>query len=95
MRAVLSYLACRIAKIFWGFVPGPHWVGLIVSPRFPSCTTVFLLAMLIKKLASPKNCWIQHWPTYFYKKILIPPFLDFSKIPNPYKQRGSHYEYYI
>ena len=30
-------------------------------PRLPSCTTVFLLATLVKKPAPPKNCWIQHW----------------------------------
>ena len=29
-------------------------------PRLPSCTMVFLLAMHVKKLAPPKNCWIWH-----------------------------------
>ena len=33
-------------------------------------------------------------PTNFYKKILILPSYDFSKIPTPYKWRGSLYEHH-
>ena len=60
-----AYSECKIAKIFRGFVPVPHWGGLTPTPppflRLPSCTTVFLLATLIGKLTPPKNCWIRHW----------------------------------
>ena len=61
---VLSYSECKIVTIFWSFAPGTHWEGLPAPPspppRLPSCTTVFLLATLVKKPAPPKNCWIQH-----------------------------------
>ena len=30
---VLSYSECRIANVFWGFSPGPHWGGLIAPHR--------------------------------------------------------------
>ena len=58
---VLNYSECKIAKIFQGFVPGPHWGGIRLSPLLPSpppdlsCTTVFLLAKLIKKPAPPQK----------------------------------------
>ena len=56
---VLSYSECKIVKIFQGFIPGPQWGGLTAPPKLPSCTTVFLFAMLIEKPAPPqKNCWI-------------------------------------
>ena len=57
---VLSLFRMQNSQNFWGFVPGPHWGGLTVPPRLYSCTTVFLLTKLVKKLAPPKNCWIQH-----------------------------------
>ena len=66
---VLSYSECKIAKIFWGFAPGPHWRGLILSS-----TTVFLLATLVQKTAPPKNCWIRHCKDpnseYWYVSII-------------------------
>ena len=39
----------------WSFAPGPHWEGLPASPRLPSCTTVFLLTMLVEKPAPQKK----------------------------------------
>ena len=58
--SVLSYSECKIAKIFWGFIPGPYRGELTALPRLLSCTTVFLLPMLVKKPAPSKNCWILH-----------------------------------
>ena len=34
--------------------------------RLPSCTMVFLVA-LVKKLAAPQNCWIWHWLAQYFK----------------------------
>ena len=31
------------------------------DPRLPSCTTVFLLATLVKKPVHPKHYWIRHY----------------------------------
>ena len=33
--SVLSYSECKIAKIFWGFAPRPHWGGLTAPPPLP------------------------------------------------------------
>ena len=33
--SVLSYSECKIAKMFGGFVPGPHRRGLTVPPQTP------------------------------------------------------------
>ena len=51
---VLSYSEWKIAKIFWGFAPGPHWRRLTAPPRLPSCTTIFLLVMLVEKQTPQK-----------------------------------------
>ena len=39
----------------------PTGEGLQRCPRLPSCSTVFLLTMLVEKPAPTKNCWIRHW----------------------------------
>ena len=60
---VLSYSECKIAEKFSGLCPLTP-LGRAYStpsPRLPSCTTVFLLAMLLEKPAPPKKYWIQHW----------------------------------
>ena len=40
--SVLSYSECKIAKIFWGFAPGPHWGGFTVAPNTPQTPKKFL-----------------------------------------------------
>ena len=38
----------------------PTGEGLQHRPRLPGCTSVFLLATLVEKPATPKNCWVRH-----------------------------------
>ena len=50
----------------------PPGEDLQCTSRLPSCTTVFILATLVKKPAPPKNCWIRHclekcFNVYFYE----------------------------
>ena len=53
--SVLSYSKYKIAKMFQGFSPGYHWGGLTAPHRPASCTTGFVLAMLVEKRTFPKN----------------------------------------
>ena len=59
--SVLSYSEYKIAKMFQGFSPGYHWGGLTAPRRPASCTTGFVLAMLVEKRTFPKN-----WYIYIY-----------------------------
>ena len=45
---------------FQGFAPGHHWGGL-APHQTPRLHNSYFPAMLVKKLAPPKNCWMRHW----------------------------------
>ena len=48
---VLSYSECKIAKMFRGFAPGPHWGGLIAAPGPQAAQWFFVF----RKTGSPKK----------------------------------------
>ena len=54
--SVLSYLECKISKVFQDFAHRPHWRGLTAPPPLPDSPTakqVFFLATLVKKPPTP------------------------------------------
>ena len=57
---VLSYSGFKIAKIFQGFAPRPHWRRLTAPPpRLPQLHNGFSPHYARRKTGTPKNCW--HW----------------------------------
>ena len=51
---VLSYSECKIAKMFYGFAPGPHWEWLTV-PKTPQLHIVFSPCYAHRKIGNPKK----------------------------------------
>ena len=69
---VLSYSECKIAEIFQGFAPGPHWVATPLG----SPTAQRFFSLRLSKNSPQKYCWIRHW-IYIFLKTTMWYGLDF------------------
>ena len=57
----LNYSDCKIAKIFQGLIPGPHWGGLTAPPPDSPAAQKFFSSLRLSKNRNPPKSLMRHW----------------------------------